>query len=139
MWPLPPELTARQSSAYGLRRFYNGEERSPHKGIDLAVAEGTPILAPLDGVVVAQGHFFFNGNTVMIEHGMGLVTMYCHLSRIDVLPNEYVRQGQVLGLVGQTGRATAPHLHFGVALNGTMIDPNLLLDRSLIYRTHTTE
>lgn len=115
------------SSVFGLRRFFNDAERNPHSGLDLAAADGTPVQSPAAGVVLDVGEFFFNGNTVFIDHGRGLVTMYCHLSRIDVAPGTPIAAGEVLGAVGATGRVTAAHLHWGVALNGTMVDPTLFL------------
>ena len=120
-------VRAPQSSPFGLRRWFNGEERRPHAGLDLAATEGTPIAAPAPGVVIDVGDFYFNGNTVFIDHGQGLVTMYNHLSRIDALPGQRLAAGAVIGAVGATGRVTAAHLHFGVTLNGTSVDPTLFL------------
>jgi len=117
----------RLSGNFGLRRFFNGKPRSPHAGLDVAVASGTPIKASAQGKVLAVDDYFFNGKTVFVDHGNGLITMYCHMDSFDVQTGETVNKGQLLGLSGKTGRATGPHLHWSVILNGAMVDPQLFL------------
>ncbi len=120
-------VTGELGSRFGLRRFFNGEPRKPHSGLDVVVPRRTPVKASGRGQVLAVGDYFFNGKTVFIDHGNGLITMYCHLDRIDVKAGESVRKGQKIGLSGKTGRATGPHLHWGVILNGAMVDPELFM------------
>ncbi len=100
----------------------------------MAAPEGTPIKAPLAGEIIELGNFFFNGNVVYIDHGLGFVTMYCHLSRIDVIKGQLVTQGEIIGKVGKTGRVTGPHLHWGVSLNGNMVDPRLFSYKGVGYK-----
>ncbi len=124
---LAAPLQGRRSSSFGLRRFFNDEPRSPHKGMDIAGGEGAAIVAPRGGIITATGNYYFNGNTVFIDHGQGFVTMYCHLSEIGVEDGQHIAAGETIGAVGATGRVTGPHLHFGTYLNGTAVDPALLL------------
>ena len=126
---LPVE--GRFSSPFGLKRFFNNQPRKSHTGLDIAAIEGTPILAPAAGKIANTGDYFFNGNTVFIDHGQGLITMYCHMSSIDVKVGQHVITGERIGRVGQTGRVTGPHLHWGVSLNNVRVEPKLLLPQAL--------
>ncbi len=112
---------------FGHRRIINGAPRSPHTGVDLTVDTGTPVLSPAPGRVLLTGDFFFSGGSIYLDHGLGLISMFFHLSRIDVAEGQLVEQGQVLGAVGATGRVTGPHLHWGVRWRDSRIDPAALL------------
>ncbi|NKB97454.1 MAG: peptidoglycan DD-metalloendopeptidase family protein [Pseudomonadales bacterium] len=116
------------TSLFGHKRFFNGKPRSPHSGLDIAADSGTPIGAAGGGTVTLADELYFNGNTIFIDHGRGLITMYCHMSKLEVAENEEVSKGQTIGLVGATGRATGPHLHWSVSLNGTRVDPTIFAE-----------
>ncbi|BCS46045.1 peptidase M23 [Pseudomonas amygdali pv. tabaci str. ATCC 11528] len=115
------------SSRFGVRRFFNGEERNPHSGLDFAVPAGTPIKSPAAGKVILTGNYFFNGNTVFVDHGQGFISMFCHMSKIDVKVGDLVPRGGVVGKVGATGRATGPHMHWNVSLNDARVDPAIFI------------
>ncbi|MGD8895405.1 MAG: M23 family metallopeptidase [Acidobacteriota bacterium] len=126
--PLHPPLNPlSEGGRFGSRRIINGQPRSPHSGADYSAAAGEPVLAAGDGVVALVGDHFFAGQSVFVDHGDGLISMYFHLSRVDVKEGENVSRGQRLGAVGSTGRATGPHLHFGVRWHRARVDPALLL------------
>ena len=115
------------SSKFGVRRFFNGEERNPHAGLDFAVPAGTPIKTPANGKVILIGNYFFNGNTVFVDHGQGFISMFCHMSKIDVKPGQQLSRGAIVGRVGATGRATGPHMHWNVSLNDARVDPAIFI------------
>lgn len=117
------------SQSFGRKRFFNGEARAPHSGLDIPAPVGQPVVAPASGTVMATGNYFFNGQTILIDHGQGLISMFCHLSKIDVQPGQKVNQGDRIGLVGKTGRVTGPHLHWGMSLNDARVDPQLFLKK----------
>jgi murein DD-endopeptidase MepM/ murein hydrolase activator NlpD len=119
------------SSRFGSRRIFNGQPRNPHSGLDIAIPTGTPVLSAASGKVIDTGDYFFNGNTVFVDHGQGLVTMYCHLSEISVNIGDSVTRGQQIALSGMTGRVSGPHLHWSVIMNGTMVEPEVFISRQL--------
>lgn len=119
-WP----VTGRISGVFGSQRILNGKPKSPHNGVDVAAPRGSEIVAPADGVVVlVHQDMFYTGKTLMIDHGLGLTSVYAHMDGISVVEGQVVRQGHPIGIVGQTGRSTGPHLHWGLTWKGTHLDP----------------
>ena len=126
-WPrFQMPIVGEFSSPFGLKRFFNGEARDPHSGLDIAAAEGKTVYAPADGKIVQTGDYFFNGQTVMIDHGQGIISMLCHLSKISVVMGQTIQRGEAIGKVGHTGRATGPHLHWGLSINNARVNPLLV-------------
>lgn len=120
-------VPGRRSSSFGLRRIFNGQARNPHSGMDIAAPTGTPVKAPLPGKVIDVGDYFFNGGTVWLDHGGGLLSMYCHLSQVNCKVGDMLQTGDAFCKVGATGRVTGPHLHWSVMLNRAMVDPALFI------------
>jgi murein DD-endopeptidase MepM/ murein hydrolase activator NlpD len=110
-------------SGFGVRSVYNGEPRAPHGGADFSSPTGTPVAAPGGGRVVLAASLYYTGESVVVDHGLGLVSLFAHLSRIDVKVGDAVKAGDLIGLVGATGRVTGPHLHWTMRLNGARVDP----------------
>ena len=127
VWPVKGRISGR----FGNQRVYNGVPKSPHSGMDIAVPTGTPVLAPASGIVTfAAPDLYLTGGTLLLDHGHGVSSNFLHLSRIDVKVGDRVQQGQVIGAVGATGRATGPHLHWGMNWFDVRVDPLLVLERT---------
>lgn len=124
---LQPPIYGRKSSAFGLKRIFNGVPKRPHSGIDIAAPEGTPIKAPKDGIVIKTSRYCLTGNAIFLDHGQGFITSYFHLKKIAVKIGDRIKQGRIIGFVGRTGRVTGPHLHWSVSLNGVRVNPELFL------------
>ena len=125
IWPVEGRISGR----FGNQRVYNGTPGTPHSGMDIAAPQGTPVKAPAAGIVTfAAPDLYLTGGTLLIDHGQGVSSNFLHLSRIDVKPGQYVQQGQIIGAVGATGRATGPHLHWGMNWFDVRIDPLLVLE-----------
>jgi len=124
---LVPPCQGTRTSTFGLVRFFNGQSRGAHNGMDIAAPAGKPVFAAASGEVVDAGDYFFSGRTVIVSHGRGFITLYAHLSEVKVRARKRVTAGQKIGKIGITGRATGPHLHFGVYLNAAAVDPALFL------------
>ena len=124
-------VDGRLSSLFGLKRFFNDIPKRPHNGLDIAAPTGTPILAPASATVIDTGNYYFNGNTVFLDHGQGLLSAYLHMNSIQVKAGQVVQQGEQIGTVGATGRVTGPHLHWIVYLNKVPIDPALFISQDI--------
>ncbi len=122
-WPVDGPI----SSPFGLRRFFNDQPRKPHSGIDIAAPTGTDILMPVDGQVIDTGDYYFNGKTVFVDHGQGMISMFNHMSKIIVKSGDKLKRGDKIGEIGKTGRVTGPHLHWSLSLNEVRVDPMLFL------------
>ena len=120
------------TGVFGTKRFYNGIEGNYHNGFDIAADTGTPIVAPSSGKITLTGNFFYNGKSIILDHGRGLKSIMIHLDEILVEENQYVEKGQIIGKVGTTGKSTGAHLHWSVLVNNTYVDPELLIDKSAI-------
>lgn len=135
MWFVPFQRPTKggQSSPYGAQRILNGKPKNPHRGLDFRGAKGTAVKAMADGKVVLVGEHYYAGNSIYLDHGNGVITMYFHLSRIDVKEGDTVERGQLLGGIGSTGRVTGPHLHMSVSVQGRLVDPNYIMYKNTDY------
>jgi murein DD-endopeptidase MepM/ murein hydrolase activator NlpD len=137
--PFLKPVDDRPANNFGSRSIFNGQPRTPHAGIDFMSREGTPVRSPNAGQIVLAQDLFFTGNTVIVDHGLGLYSLFAHLSRIDVEPGQVVEPEATLGLVGATGRVSGPHLHWAVRLGGARVDPLSLIAALEIPGTTTAD
>ncbi len=126
-----PPVTGQISGGFGLKRYFNDNPRQQHNGLDIAAKPGAPVHAAANGAVIGVGDFFFNGKSVFVDHGQGLISVYQHLNKIRVKPGQSLKQGDLIGAVGATGRVTGPHLHWMVYLNAEAVDPTLFVPGQL--------
>jgi murein DD-endopeptidase MepM/ murein hydrolase activator NlpD len=136
-FPFAKPVSGEVSSIYGVQRILNGKPRWPHRGVDLRAHVGTPVKACNGGQVVLIGDHYYAGKSVYLDHGLGLISMYFHLSRTAVHLHQRVRKGDVIGFSGQSGRATGPHLHFGLSTQGQLVDPMPLFEEALATGSST--
>lgn len=132
LWRLPfhRPVAGKYTSVYGLRRVLNGKPKNPHRGVDFRAPTGTAVEAVADGRVILAEPHYYAGNSMYIDHGNGVVSLYFHLSRFDVSPGDIVKRGQIIGRSGSTGRATGPHLHLSISVQGRLVDPVPLFERT---------
>ena len=130
-WAMIEPAKGQISSEFGVRRFINNQPRNRHSGMDIAAPEGSEVSAPLSGEIIIASNFFYKGNVIYINHGGGLVSSYSHLSQIKIKNGDKVKKGDLIGLIGQTGRVTGPHLHWEVYLMGVAINPEIFLNSSI--------
>lgn len=126
--PILTPVSGIVTGEFGFKRFFNGKPRNPHSGIDYAADQGTPIVAPAPGTVALTGDLYFNGKTVVINHGGGFVSVMCHMHEVFVQENQKIKRGDNIGTVGSTGRSTGPHLHWTISLQGTKVDPAVFIE-----------
>lgn len=120
------------SSLFGLKRVYNHHPQAPHSGLDIAAAEDSPVVVAAPGKVAAIRDYFFTGNTVIVDHGMGVFSLYAHLKNVNVTAGQLLKQGEQVGTIGKTGRATGPHLHWSMIMNQNLVDPLLFVPYRIV-------
>ena len=130
---IKPVPNGRMTSAFGRRRIYNGRPSWRHSGIDYGLREGAPILASNDGVVIDSGSYTIHGNSILIDHGMGIISIYNHLDRRLVKKGDFVKKGRQIGTMGSTGLSTGAHLHFGISVHNERTDPNVWINKTHLY------